>query len=968
MSIFDKETYLPGVVTEIEADYSYGYDTSLFGTTDSEVVIGTAFDGPVGTILPVYNPEHGAYVFGKSYDSKTKQEATLVTAIQDAWERGCRTIYAVRVGGVDLHKDFNFCIDSSFKLRVAAANPSNLGKQVYMKFEGAAGAETIKIYKPATRATIAEKMQGLVTSDSDVLVIELRLNQDYGIGRDSKLIDLIRLVNEHTYNNVLKLSIIDADGVDVTNSLEAYDVAIGAMYPGVYFIGRDASKCTSFTDVKFNLIENAASAKPYSSFDGVYFRKLIINTDVTQPLPIHAESLSDLRDILRDVNIAMAKEFDFLETSGLADRAFAIDGKDYEEVSLSKFEIYKRLGSGFATTAIAERRVDGSGKELTPRIKEAPMEDANRIVSIKDGIYSMLENAAIKYRTLSCAAADDAIAGKLPRPVDFEKAVAEEIDVLDGLVRVTPKVEAAERISAKEYVMKFEPLTSVATDNLSDIYSDVVMPVIPSITDVNDLNTVAVKPGTMVMHLDATGQGTLLRVGETSYETLNGAGLDGEFYIVNGNIYEGALVGSAVVFNKAVVVPTTGGLATFRSKEYVLGENLDHVFVFQVVEDTTGTGDTVKPLGDLKTMLSENEDKSLVYAQSNHFEPNEILVRSAIFDAITLEEFVEFMNEHQVLGQLFSFELTDAGAEKKDDYVSEVATTALSTGVYTLAADRKLGWDYSLYIPYKTTDNFARQLAQHCTYTELKTAPTHGTIGCKRLNDASLGSVAKKVEQLVEAEFDLYAKNDSGRNMLDRQNMPYPIGKNISIIFTQYFVNMDDGYRFISTGAAGYAGMVSTLPLDQSSTNQPIAVAANQYQLALTNYQLTRLTAKGIVTMRQSFSKGIVITDGITMAPVDSVFRRLSASRIIGAVEELIRQAAEPFIGKQNHAANRNSLQTAIKSNLDKIKGRLIEAYEFNMIVDPKVMKFSYINIDYKIVPIYEIREVRNRISVKDQL
>ena len=969
MSIFDKETYLPGVVTEIEADYSYGYDTSLFGTTDSEVVIGTAFDGPVGTIVPIYSPEHGAYVFGKSYDNKTKQEASLVAGIQDAWERGCRTIYAVRIGGVELHKDFNFCIDSEYKLRVAAANPSNMGKQVYMKFEGAAGSETVKIYKPASRATIAEKMQGLVTTDSDVLVIELRLNQDYGIGRDSKLIDLINLVNEHTYNNVLRLSIIDADGIDVTNSLEAYDVAIGAMYPGVYFIGRDTSKCTSYTDVKFNLIESAASAKPYSSFDGVYFRKLLINTDVTQPLPIHSESLSDMRDILRDVNIAMVKEFDFLETSGLADRAFVPDKKDYEEVNLSKFEIYKRLGSGFATTAIAERRVDGAGKEITPRVKEAPMEDANRIVAIKEGIYSMLENAAIKYRVLSCAAADDVIAGKLPRPIDFEKAVAEEIEVLDGLIRVTPKVDTAERISAKEYVIRFEKLGNISTDNLSDIYADVVMPVIPSIANVDELDTVAVKPGTMVMQLDATtGHGTLLRVGESSYDTLDGEGLVDELFIVDGNIYKGAEVGGKVVFDKAVVVPATGGLATFRSKEYVLGENLDQVFVFQVFEDATGTGKTVKPLGDLKTMLSDNEDKSLVYAQSNHFEPNEILIRSAIFKAITVEEFVGFMNEHQVLGQLFSFELTDAGAEKKDDYVSEVATTALSTDVYHLAADRKLGWDYSMYVPYKTTDNFARQLAQHCTYTELKTAPTHGVIGCKRLNDTSLSSVAKKAEQLIMTEFDLYAKNDYGRNMLDRQNLPYPIGKNISVIFAQYFVSMDDGYRFISTGAAGYAGMVSTLPLDQSSTNQPIAVTANQYQFALTNYQLTRLTSKGIVTFRQSFSKGIVVTDGITMAPVDSVFRRLSASRIIGAVEDLIRQAAEPFIGKQNHAANRNSLQTAIKSNLDKIKGRLIEAYEFNMIVDPKVMKFSYINIDYKIVPIYEIREVRNRISVKDQL
>ena len=94
----------------------------------------------------------------------------MVAGIQDAWERGCRTIYAVRIGGVELHKDFNFCIDSEYKLRVAAANPSNMGKQVYMKFEGAAGSETVKIYKPASRATIAEKMQGLVTTDSDALV------------------------------------------------------------------------------------------------------------------------------------------------------------------------------------------------------------------------------------------------------------------------------------------------------------------------------------------------------------------------------------------------------------------------------------------------------------------------------------------------------------------------------------------------------------------------------------------------------------------------------------------------------------------------------------------------------------------------------------------------------------------------------------------------------------------------------
>jgi hypothetical protein len=963
MGVFSNTNNLPGVITEIEADYSFGYDTSLFGTTDSEVIIGTAFDGPVGTVVPVYSPEHAAYIFGKSYDSKTKQEANLVAGIQDAWERGCRTIYAVRIGGVELYKDFDFAVDLNMKLRVSAANPSNLGKQVYMFYDGTPGAETIKFYKPAGRATIAEKMQGLVTSDHAVLVTELRLNQDFGYGRDSKLVELIRLVNEHDYNNVLKLSVVDANGVDITNSTEVYEVAIGAMYPGVYFIGRDASKCTSFTDVKFNLIEDATSPKPYADFAGFYYRKLAINTDVSAPLPIYAESMSDLRDILRDVNIAMVKEFDFLEVAGLADRAFSLDTKDYEEVKMSPFEAYKRLGSGFATTAIAERRVDGSGNELTPRIKETPMDDSNRIIAIKDGIYSMLENAAIKYRVLNCGAADEVITGKLPRPSDFLIAMPEEINVLDGLIRVIPKISAKDQTSSKEYKFKFENLTSVVSDNLSDIYTETVLPVISSISAVTELDSKNVKSGTQVMLIDATGQGTLIRVGTTAYETLSGEGLVGELFIVDGSIYEGQVVAGAVVFNKVVVTPISGGLATFRSKEYVLGQGCDHIFVFQVVDDALVH---VKALGDLKTMLSENVDKSLVYVQSNYFEANPVVVRSALFDALTLEEFIEFMNQHEVLGQVFSFELTDKGAEVKDNYVSEVASAALDTAEYHMSEDRKLGYDYSLYIPYKTTDNFARQLAQHCTYTELKTTPTFGKIGCKRIMDTSLVSVAKKVEELLEREFDLYAKNDAGRNMLDRNNYPYPIGKNISIIFAQYFVNMDDGYRFMSNAAAGYGGMVSTLPLDQSSTNQPIAVPTPLFNL--TNYQLTRLTAKGIVTLKQSFTRGTVITDGITMAPVASVFRRLAASRIIGAVEDLIRQAAEPFIGKQNHSANRNSLQTAIKSNLDKIKGRLIEAYDFNMVIDPKVMKFSYIDINYKIVPIYEIREIRNRISVKDQL
>ena len=106
MSLIDQNSILPGVITEIESDYSSDYDTSLFGTTDSVVIIGTAFNGPVSTPIKVYSPEHAKYIFGSVYDSTTKQEASLVKNILDCWDRGCRTIYAIRVSGQEIYKDY----------------------------------------------------------------------------------------------------------------------------------------------------------------------------------------------------------------------------------------------------------------------------------------------------------------------------------------------------------------------------------------------------------------------------------------------------------------------------------------------------------------------------------------------------------------------------------------------------------------------------------------------------------------------------------------------------------------------------------------------------------------------------------------------------------------------------------------------------------------------------------------------
>lgn len=1002
MSLIDNETFLPGVITEVESDYSYGYDSSQFGTTDSVVIIGTAFSGPVGTPVAIYNPEHARYIFGKTYQVGSKKAATLVSAIEDAYQKGNRTIYAVRISGKEASKDFEFNTDSTFKLRLRSTYPTNQAKEFFMVYDNKEGEEKIKIYKPAERATIVEKMQGVIESENDTIVLELKLNQDYGLTKDSPLVDVIKTINEHAYNNVIRLGIVNDEGLEVTSTdIEARQILLGALFPGAYFIGRDKNRITPDTQINYRLITES-SVKPYNGFDGMIYKELVYNTDINSSIPIYAKDNKILAQQLKNVEVFSTKPFDFLETTGLADRVFGKNDVDYEEVDIDNFDIYQRLGSGFAITARAEYREDSKGNELVPKIKETPANDVNRIKEIKDGIYSMLENMNARYRVLACGAADEKIAGKLPRAKDFLVLSPVSTKILENLIEVTPKIAEDAPVLPKKYEFHISNIADSAVTSTPDaIYGDEVFAAIPFFDEAQVSAGVQPANGTVVAKklIDESG----VDHGEVAIYSIYGAehiektniGGSHGIVIIEEDLYietkspAGTYTDVARVYRKATEADLFPGIIDAATKKFILSENNTRVYVLQLNLDASNQfvagSKHVSMLGDIQTMLSENEEETIIFSQSNDFETNEVVIQSGILNSVTLEEFVEMLNKSQSLNHLFEFSISEEGLIFKDDYVMEIeiaAGTGVTAGTKTLEAiftdkgnkldpvllakDREVAYNYNLYIPYKTSDNFARQLAQHCTYTSLKTAPAHGIMGLSTLNNTSIANVAKRIEEVLEMDFDLYAKTPSGRNMLDRNNMPYPIGKNVSIVFTQYPVYTDEGEVLISNGAAGYAGMVSGLPLDQSSTNQPIAL--NELGYELTNYQLTRLTQKGYVTIKQSYTKGLVVTDGITMAPVESPFRRLNVTRIIGGVEELIREASEPFIGKQNNQANRNSLHTAIKSGLEKIKGTLIEAYEFNLVVDPKVMKFAYIDIDYSIVPIYEIREVRNRIKVKDQL
>ena len=977
-SIFNNDDNLPGVYIEVQDNTGYKYDTSLFGTTDSIVVIGTAFNGPVNQPVAIYNPEHAKYIFGAVFDPIKRQEASLMAGIQDAWDRGCRTIYGVRISGKDMHKDFHFCTYTMNRIRLSSAFPSNITKDCYIRYDNTPGNETIYLYKPASRATIAERKRGDVKSANSILVKEIKLAQSYGYNSNTPLVEVIRMLNQTDSNNVIVLTIVDRDGKNITNSTEAYNIPLGALLPGVYFIGRDHSECLPITSTKLLMASENSDKVPYDNFEDIYFRSLEINTDVRRDYPIYFDSArrKEFASYVRDCGVIMSTPWDFLEVTGAADVVFSKDKVDYEETKLSTFDIYKRLGNGYTITAVAEKRgVGADGKDLPPRIREANVKDIARMKYIDEGTYSAIESAEIKYRVLTHVGADTKISAKLPKPADFLKTSQESLSVLNDYMTLTTKVAEDDFTKSKAYKVTFNKITSPASDTSEDIYAGEVFTIADTVDDIAKIIPEEVENDTFIMIIDGTNDNKLVKVLDDVVTIINDLNYVGNHFIVSNKLYVGDVDSSSNLIFVEENFTFNSGTSNYEytdrlgtGYEYILGEALDTVFVFQPV-----AANEITPLGDVNTMFGKSESDEaamlLTFAESMPFKDyNTVNINSAYFDSMTLEELVTAINDHPVLNQLFTASLTPLGAEVKDYIVdsSDVADTELGK-TYVLTTDRTTGYDYTMHIPYRTTDNFARQLAQHCTYTELKTCPTHGFIGFDRQTDSSLVGLSKKVDLLSRYDYDMFAKNAIGQNMLDRNNEPYDVGRNVSCVFGQYLITVgDENYTYLSQGAPGYAGMVSILPLDQSSTNQSINLSSLTFNL--TTSQLTKLTAAGIVTFKNSVKKGIVVTDGITMAPATSSFRRLACSRIMHAVEDLIRQEAEVFIGKQNHTANRDALHTAIKSALDKLVNTLIEKYEFSLSTDPNALKFTYIDINYTIVPINEIREIRNYISVQDEL
>ena len=71
----------------------------------------------------------------------------------------------------------------------------------------------------------------------------------------------------------------------------------------------------------------------------------------------------------------------------------------------------------------------------------------------------------------------------------LKKAIPQDMTVLNDYIKITSKVDSDDKTEAKTYTIQFVAVDSATVDNVSDIYSEEVYPVIGSIDDISEIET-----------------------------------------------------------------------------------------------------------------------------------------------------------------------------------------------------------------------------------------------------------------------------------------------------------------------------------------------------------------------------------------------------------------------------------------------------------------------------------------------
>jgi hypothetical protein len=194
-----------------------------------------------------------------------------------------------------------------------------------------------------------------------------------------------------------------------------------------------------------------------------------------------------------------------------------------------------------------------------------------------------------------------------------------------------------------------------------------------------------------------------------------------------------------------------------------------------------------------------------------------------------------------------------------------------------------------------------------------------------------------------------------GTELNDPEGNPVDIGKYLNILGAcAIHTNNFSSSGYISTIGPSYAAMISTLAPQSSPMNKQIRALRLVKQVKAS--KLDQLAGIRIVSLVNK-PKGLVITDAPTAARPSSNFRRLTTVRIVKSVVRTVRDAADPFLGEPNSAAQQLALKTIIETALkSRVDDGSIRRYDFDVTATPQQRVLGQMEINMVLVPNFEVQ------------
>jgi hypothetical protein len=196
-----------------------------------------------------------------------------------------------------------------------------------------------------------------------------------------------------------------------------------------------------------------------------------------------------------------------------------------------------------------------------------------------------------------------------------------------------------------------------------------------------------------------------------------------------------------------------------------------------------------------------------------------------------------------------------------------------------------------------------------------------------------------------------------GTQLDDANDHLIDIGKYISVVAAYPILsNPSRSTSYSATGAPTYAGFYSGLPADSAPTNK--VLASLRLPFRLNTSKLDNLAGQRYV-MFHAKPKGIVASDAPTAARPDSDYRRLSTVRIVKAVMDGVREAAEGFLGEGMSGARLAALDGAIDRRLAQFqKFGTITRYKHQLASSPAQRVQGQATVELQLVPSFELRQI----------